>query len=93
METDLSHLERFWNCRLIARGRRSGEPRSVTIWFALGPGTVYLAGTASGTHWCKNVAAHPEVSLEIGGRLLKGRARVIEDPSEADAIRQCFVDR
>ncbi|MDE0884793.1 MAG: nitroreductase/quinone reductase family protein [Myxococcota bacterium] len=93
MDPDLSPLERFWNCRLTARGRRSGEPRSVTIWFALGPGKIYLAGSASGTHWCRNVAADAEVSLIIGGNRFTGRASVIEDPDEADSIRQRFVDR
>ena len=93
MDLDLSHLERHWNCRLITRGRRSGEPREVTIWFALGPGTVYLTGSASHPHWCKNVAATPEVSLVIGGERLSGTARVIEDLAEGEAIRQRFMDR
>ena len=93
MDNDLSNLERYWNCRLTTRGRRTGEPRTVTIWFALGPGRVYLTGGASHPHWCKNLGAEPEVSVRIGGECLVGRARVVEAPDESEAIRQRFVDR
>ena len=93
MDQDLSNLERYWNCRLTTLGRRSGEPRQVTIWFALGPGRVYLTGGAGHPHWCKNLEAQPEVSVRIGGENLTGRARIIEAPDEAKAIRHRFVDR
>ena len=93
MGSDLSHLERYSNCRLTTRGRRSGEPRQVTISFALAPGTVYLTGSASHPHWCRNLEASPEVSLRIGPETLSGRARVVEDPAEAEAVRQRFVKR
>lgn len=92
-DVDLSHLERHWNCRLTTTGRKTGEPRRVTIWFALGPGTVYLTGGADRPQWCRNLAVHPEVVVEIGGERLRGRARVIEDDAEAEAIRGRFVSR
>ena len=93
MDRDLSRFERYWNCRLTTRGRQSGEPREVTIWFALGPGAIYLTGSASHPHWCKNVAAHGEVSLSIGGEQRRGAARRVDDEQEARVIRQCFIDR
>jgi deazaflavin-dependent oxidoreductase (nitroreductase family) len=90
---DLSDLEPHWNCRLTARGRKSGEPRSVTIWFALGPGIVYVTGSKGEPQWCRNIRACGDVELRIGSRTLKGRARVIDDAAEAEAIRQRFVER
>ncbi len=90
---DLSTLERYWNCRLTARGRKSGEPRSVTIWFALGDGRVYLTGSRTNPQWCRNVQAEPAVTLRIGPATLRGRARVIEDRGEGRAIRERFVRR
>ncbi len=90
---DLSPLERFWNCRLTATGRKSGEPRSVTIWFALGDGRVYLTGSKSHPHWCRNVRANPSVELGIGPARLRGRARVIDDPDEGRAVMDRFVRR
>jgi deazaflavin-dependent oxidoreductase (nitroreductase family) len=92
-EPDLSHLERCWNCRLTTTGRKTGKPRTVTIWFALGPGTVYLTGGAERPQWCRNLAANPEVVVEIGGERWRGRARVVLDDREADAVRERFVRR
>lgn len=90
---DLSHLERHWNCRLTTTGRKSGTPRRVTIWFALGPGVVYLTGGAERPHWCRNLAADPAVTVEIGGERWRGRARIVEDAREAESVRQRFVSR
>jgi deazaflavin-dependent oxidoreductase (nitroreductase family) len=90
---DLNDLHPYWNCRITTRGRKSGEPRQVTIWFALGEGVVYLTGSKTLPQWCRNIAAHGEVTLEIGGRELTGDARIIEDPAEADAVRRRFVNR
>lgn len=92
-DRDLSPLERHWNCRLTTLGRKTGLPRRVTIWFALGSGTVYLTGSKSVPQWCRNIRANGEVTLEIGGEKLEGRARVVDDPEQARAIRQRFVDR
>ena len=93
MGPSLEVLERYWNCHLPARGRVSGEPRRVTIWFALGPGRVYLTGGAEHPHWCRNLAAHEEVSLEIGPHRLSGRARLVREGPEAEKIRARVVER
>ena len=48
---------------------------------------------ADGEQWRRNIAACPDVVLEIAGHRLVGRARPIDDETEAEAIRQCFVRR
>lgn len=95
MPVDLAPLERHWNCRLTTRGRRSGLPRTVTIWFALDPaaGRVLLTGGAGMPQWCRNLRADGDVRLRIGRVALRGRARVVEDPREAEAIRRRFTAR
>lgn len=90
---DFSALDRHWNCKLTARGRKSGEPRTVTIWFALGDGKVFLTGGSKESNWVKNLRANPDATVQIGTARLRGRARVVEDPAEAEAVRQRFVRR
>ncbi len=90
---DFASLERHWNCKLTARGRKSGEPRTVTIWFALGDGKVFLTGGAKKSNWVKNLRANPDAVVQIGNTRLRGRARVVEDPAEAESVRQRFVRR
>ncbi len=86
-----SRLDRHWNCRLTTKGRRSGEPRTVTIWFVADPGRILLTGGAEGPQWSRNLRADPQVELAIGGEKLRGHARVVEDPDEGAAIRDRFV--
>ncbi|MEB2345054.1 MAG: nitroreductase family deazaflavin-dependent oxidoreductase [Deltaproteobacteria bacterium] len=98
-QVDLRPLERHWNCRLTVRGRRSGEPRTVTMWFALDPAArrIYLTGSGEPPQWVRNVRAHEAaggaVTVQIGATRLHGRARVVDDPAEAEAIRLRFVRR
>jgi hypothetical protein len=102
VSSDPNRLDRHWNCRLTTKGRRSGELRTVTIWFVAEPGRILLTGGAEGPQWSRNLRADPEVELQnlradpevelqIGREKLHGRARVIDDPDEGDAIRDRFV--
>lgn len=90
---DHAALERHWNCRLTVRGRKTGQPRNVTIWYALRGETLLLTGGPDGPQWCRNLRANPDVEVRIGGQHLRGRARVVEDPADAEAIRAAFRRR
>ena len=90
---DFAALDRHWNCQLSVRGRKTGKERSVTIWFALGDGKLFLTGDAKGPQWLRNARANPDVIVKIGSTRLRGRARVIEDPAETESVRQRFVRR
>jgi len=90
---DPGSLARHWNCKLTTIGRKSGQPRSVTIWFAPGDACIYLTGGPEGPQWTRNARANPDVSLQIGSTRLRGRARVVETEPEAEAIRRRFTDR
>lgn len=92
-EFDPRDVESSWNCRLTTVGRKSLQPRSVTIWFAPAKGRIYLTGSKSDPQWCRNIRANGEVHIEVGGLRLQGRARVVEDAEEGRAIRQRFVER
>lgn len=66
-------------CHLVTRGRTSGRPRTIEIWFATDSVRLYLlAGGRYRTHWVRNLVADPHVRVRIGGRSLDGQARVIE---------------
>jgi deazaflavin-dependent oxidoreductase (nitroreductase family) len=71
-------------CTLVTRGRASGEPRPVTIWFAaVGPTVYLLSGGGEAAHWVRNLRADPAVGVISGGVRVEGRARVVT-PDEAD---------
>lgn len=93
MSLDPARLDRHWNCRITVRGRRTGQPRRTTVWFVAEPGRILLAGGKEQPQWCRNLRANGEIGVEIGGERFAGRARVVDDPAAASAIRDRFVKK
>lgn len=87
----IRRLDRGWNCRLTVTGRKSGKPRSVTIWYVLDDGKLFLTGSEEMPQWCRNLRANPGVTAVVRGTELRGSARIVEDPEAAEAIRQRFL--
>ena len=70
---------------LTAVGRRSGEPRTVELWFVLAGRTVHLlAGGGEGAQWVRNADVEPAVWLRLGQRTYAGRVRRPEPGSPED---------
>jgi deazaflavin-dependent oxidoreductase (nitroreductase family) len=81
-------------CYLTTTGRRSGEPRTIEIWFALQGGTLYmLSGGRDGSRWVKNLLVRPEVDVRLDGQHFAGRARVVEDADEDALARRLLVEK
>jgi deazaflavin-dependent oxidoreductase (nitroreductase family) len=79
----LEGLRHVGSCRITTRGRKTGRPHTVTIWFVVAEERlIYLGTLQMGRDWPKNVAANPEVVLEINGLRLLGNARLITDESK-----------
>ena len=77
---------------LTTRGRRTGQPRTIEIWFAARGSTIYLlAGGREAAHWVRNIVADPAVSIAIRGRPFVGRGRLVRDPVEGDVARDALV--
>lgn len=71
---------------LTTTGRRSGEPRTVELWFVLDGRTVhFLAGGGERAQWVRNADVEPAVRLRLGQRIYEGRVRRPEPGSVEDA--------
>jgi deazaflavin-dependent oxidoreductase (nitroreductase family) len=86
----MSDPERRKTLRLTTRGRKSGQPRTVTIWFvADGPRRVRVQHVSPRpAQWYRNLVAHPEVTVDFGAGPIPARATPITDPAE---IRQVLA--
>ncbi len=71
-----------WTLRLRHRGRRTGTPYQVTIWFLVDGETMYLVTANVRRQWVRNVTVNPDVVLEVGGRTLTGRVTPVRDRVE-----------
>ena len=74
---------------LTTRGRRTGNPHTIEIWFGVHDGVVYMmAGGRTHADWVRNVMRTPEVQVAFGRRdapVHTGRARVLDPVDDADA--------
>ena len=86
VEALLGEAVRLRELRLTARGRRSGRPRTVTIWFVADGDALGVGALREDRNWIRNALAHPEVEVEVGGRRLRGRLRR-SSPAEHARIR------
>jgi deazaflavin-dependent oxidoreductase (nitroreductase family) len=76
-----SALERVKDERFVyltTKGRRTGRPHTVELWFALAGGKVYLSHEGGRTDWMKNLAREGAATMRIGGVTFGASARVAE---------------
>jgi deazaflavin-dependent oxidoreductase (nitroreductase family) len=86
----LAEVAREKELRLIVRGRRSGQPRSVTIWFVVDGDAIAVGSLRDDRNWIRNARAASEVETEIAGRRFAGRIRAA-DPQEHARIRSAMA--
>jgi deazaflavin-dependent oxidoreductase (nitroreductase family) len=81
-------------CYVTTKGRRSGSPHTVEIWFALRGDVLYLlAGGTEESDWVKNLRADPTVGLRLGDLDLICRGRLVDDPDEDALARRLLLEK
>lgn len=74
-------------CYLTTRGRRTGRPHRIEIWFAAAEGRLYMmAGGRDRSDWVRNLQAGPDVMIELNGEEHPGRARVLVEGDAEDRL-------
>lgn len=81
-EIDLEKVKSEKFIHLTTRGRKTGRPHRVELWFAAKDGRVYLSHEGEETDWMRNIRTNEEVSFEIAGRNFTGSGRYIEGDTE-----------
>jgi deazaflavin-dependent oxidoreductase (nitroreductase family) len=87
----LAALSRSSTCRLTHRGRRSGKPYQVVIWFMVDGDTVYLATANASRQWVRNLQASPSLSFEVGGETFTGTSERVRDAAEERHVMDLVV--
>jgi deazaflavin-dependent oxidoreductase (nitroreductase family) len=90
---------------LTTRGRTTGKPRQIEIWFVAHQGNFYLiAELGEGAGWVQNLRQHAEVEFSVGTRdanerdvsRTRARGRVLDDhrePALAAQVRQLMLSK
>ena len=69
---------------MITRGRRSGLPREIEIWFTYHDDRFYVIAEYPSSQWVKNLREYPLATLRVAGKELQARARVLSSETDAE---------
>jgi hypothetical protein len=89
-------LERDRTIDITTRGRQSGEPQRIEIWFHNLDGRLYITGLPGRRDWYANLQAHPEFTFHLKQGVaadLPARARPIVEPDERRAVLTPILER
>lgn len=73
---DPDWMNAFDVCRLVTKGRRTGRPHDIEMWFSVvGDAVCMISGNGGGADWYRNAMADPQVQMRFGRETFDGRAR------------------
>lgn len=88
MTLDLSQFEQEDYCYLTTRGRVTGKPHEIEIWFVAHEGAIYLmSGGGTNSDWVKNLLKEPQVTLRIAGQTFAALASILNDARIEGEVR------
>jgi deazaflavin-dependent oxidoreductase (nitroreductase family) len=67
---------------LTTRGRKSGLPREIEIWFTHRDGRFYLIAEYPGSHWLRNLQANSQAQVRVAEESFAVHARLVDPESE-----------
>lgn len=78
---------------LTTKGRKTGNPHTVELWFALAGGRIYLSHEGEYTDWMKNIVKDKQVTFKIGDVGLEGRARIFRHGDEFETGKHALYTK
>jgi deazaflavin-dependent oxidoreductase (nitroreductase family) len=82
-----NNFEREQFLYLTTRGRKSGLPREIEIWFTYRDGRFYLIAEYPTSNWLQNVKADPNAQVRVGEKKFAARARLVFPETEPELHR------
>ena len=81
-------------CYLTTKGRVSGHPHEIEIWFGMHGKTLYLlSGDGEKSDWVKNLLKEPSVTVRITEHTFAGTARVVHAAQEDTMARYMLAEK
>lgn len=91
MPTNLQDYANEAFCYLTTKGRVSGRPHTIEIWFVLHGSTLYmLSGGLDKSDWVKNIQCQADVTVKIKDRVFPGQGRIVKEAAE-DALARSLI--
>jgi deazaflavin-dependent oxidoreductase (nitroreductase family) len=81
-------------CYLTTRGRLTGRPHEIEIWFGQEGSTLYLlSGGRDRSDWVRNLRADPAVTVRLRNTRYEARARVVAGGAESERGRRLVFEK
>jgi deazaflavin-dependent oxidoreductase (nitroreductase family) len=69
---------------LTTRGRTSGLPREIEIWFTYRDGRFFLIAEYPASNWVRNLQADPQARVRVAGQSFAAHARFVAPEAEPE---------
>jgi len=80
-------------CYLTTKGRVTGRPHEIEIWFGLHNSTLYLLSGSHRSDWVRNLLKDPSVTVQISEHTFTGTARLVTDKEEEHRARYLLAEK
>lgn len=81
---------------LTTTGRKSGQPRTVTLLYGRFDGALVLIGSnfgqANHPAWALNLEANPQAEVSVDGQVIQVRAEMVTDAETREAVWGQMID-
>jgi deazaflavin-dependent oxidoreductase (nitroreductase family) len=81
-------LDREEFCYVTTKGRRTGRPHTIEIWFSARAATLYILSGEASADWVLNIQQDPAVVVKVGEHAYRGKGRIVTDDDEAAFARE-----
>jgi deazaflavin-dependent oxidoreductase (nitroreductase family) len=78
---------------LTTKGRKTGNPHTVELWFAADKDKVYLSHEGTYTDWMKNINKDNRVEFRIGNSHFKGKALIIKEKDIFETAKYALYNK
>ncbi len=89
-------LERDRTIDITTRGRKTGLPRRIEIWFHNLDGRLYITGAPGSRDWYANIKAHAQFTFHLKHTAqadIPAKARPIEEDGERQRVMEAILRR
>lgn len=81
-------------CYLTTKGRKTGNPHEIEIWFGMDGNSLYLlSGGRDRSDWVKNLLKDPHVTVRIAKYTFTAVARLVSEEKEETTARYMLAEK
>ncbi len=81
-------------CYLTTKGRKTGNPHEIEIWFGMDGNSLYLlSGGRDKSDWVKNLLKDPHVTVRIAKHTFTAVARLVSEEKEETTARYMLAEK